>query len=100
MYKDIVISILGALLLEPVFKTTETGEQIAMVIGLATVLFYFFAFFCENQVEKWRKYRQRVRNLEQKLERLRGGMTHESRESAGNYGETGADTVTAFDDAG
>ena len=38
MYKDIVISILGALLLEPVFKTTETGEQIAMVIGLATVL--------------------------------------------------------------
>lgn len=99
MYKDIVISILGALLLEPVFKTTEVGEQIAMVIGLATVLF-IFCLFCENQVEKWRKYRQRVRNLEQKLEQLRGGMTDESRESAGNYGETGADTVTALDDAG
>lgn len=47
MYKDIVISILGALLLEPVFKTTETGEQIAMVIGLATVLFIFLPFLRE-----------------------------------------------------
>lgn len=41
MYKDITISILGALLLEPVFKTTETGEQIAMVMGLAAMLFIF-----------------------------------------------------------
>ena len=39
MYKDITISILGALLLEPVFKTAETGEQIAMVMGLAAMLF-------------------------------------------------------------
>lgn len=54
MYKDIAISILGALLLEPVFKTTETGEQIAMVIGLATVLF-IFCLFCENQVKNGRK---------------------------------------------
>ena len=43
MYKDIAISILGALLLEPVFKTTEVGEQIAMVMGL------FFAFFARTK---------------------------------------------------
>lgn len=54
MYKDIVISLLGALLLEPVLKTTETGEQIAMVIGLAAMLF-IFCLFCEDQVEKWQK---------------------------------------------
>mgnify|MGYP000125660611 CR=1 FL=1 len=51
MYKDIVISLLGALLLEPVFKTTEVGEQIAMVMGLAAMLF-IFCLFCEIQAEK------------------------------------------------
>lgn len=40
MYKDIVISFLGALLLEPVFKTTEVGEQIAMIMGLAAMLLF------------------------------------------------------------
>lgn len=44
MYKDIVISFLGALLLEPVFKTTEVGEQIAMIMGLAAMLFIFCLF--------------------------------------------------------
>ena len=91
MYKDIAISILGALLLEPVFKTTETGEQIAMVIGLATVLF-IFCLFCEDQAEKWQKYSQRVQDLEQRLEQLRGGRTSERRESTGNIEDAGADT--------
>ena len=44
MYKDITISILGALLLEPVFKTTEVGEQIAIIMGLAAMLFIFCLF--------------------------------------------------------
>lgn len=48
MYKDITISILGALLLEPVFKTTETGEQIAMVMGLAAMLFIFCLFLRDS----------------------------------------------------
>lgn len=99
MYKDIVISLLGALLLEPVFKTTKTGEQIAIVMGLAAMLF-IFSLFLENQVEKWQKYRQRVRNLEQRMEQLRGSGKRERRESTGDYGETGADTVAAIDDAG
>ena len=50
MYKDIVISLLGALLLEPVLGSTEVGEQIAIVMGMATVLF-IFCLFLENQVE-------------------------------------------------
>ncbi len=91
MYKDIAISILGALLLEPVFKTTETGEQIAMVIGLATVLF-IFCLFCENQAEKWQEKRRRARIMEQRIVKLRGGITGERRESTGDIADAGADT--------
>lgn len=54
MYKDIVISFLGALLLEPVFKTTEVGEQIAMIMGLAAMLF-IFAFFARNRQKNGKK---------------------------------------------
>ena len=99
MYKDIMISLLGAWILRDAFGTTEVREQIAIVMGLAAVLFIFLLFL-ENQVEKWREYRQRVRDLEQRLGQLRGGVKCERRESAGDYGKTGADTVTAVDDAG
>lgn len=91
MYKDIVISLLGALLLEPVFKTTETGEQIAMVMGLAAMLF-IFCLFCENQAEKWQEKRRRARIMEQRVAKLRGGITGERRESTGNIADAGADT--------
>lgn len=91
MYKDIVISLLGAWILREVFGTTEVGEQIAMVMGMATVLF-IFCLFLENQVEKWQEYRQRVQDLEQRLEQLRGGKTGERRESTGNITDAGADT--------
>lgn len=99
MYKDIMISLLGAWILRDAFGTTEVREQIAIVMGLAAVLFIILLFL-ENQVEKWREYRQRVRDLEQRLGQLRGGGKCERRESAGDYGKTGADTVTAVDDAG
>lgn len=78
MYKDIAISILGALLLEPVFKTTEVGEQIAIIMGLAAMLF-IFCLFCENQLEKLQKKQKRIREMEQKLEELRGGRAGENR---------------------
>lgn len=45
MYKDIVISLLGAWILRDVFRTTEVGEQIAIVMGMATVLFIFCLFW-------------------------------------------------------
>lgn len=45
MYKDIMISLLGAWILRDAFGTTEVREQTAIVMGLAAVLFIFFAFF-------------------------------------------------------
>lgn len=91
MYKDIVISLLGAWILREVFGTTEVGEQIAIVMGMAAMLFIFL-LFCEDQAEKWQKYSQRVRDLEENLERLRGGGNGERRESTRNIADAGADT--------
>jgi len=99
MYKDIMISLLGAWILRDAFGKKKEKGQTAIVMGLAAVLFIFLLFL-ENQVEKWREYRQRVRDLEQRLGQLRGGGKCERRESTGDYGKTGADTVTAVDDAG
>ena len=81
MYKDIVISLLGALLLEPVLGSTEVGEQIAIVMGLAAMLF-IFCLFCEDQAEKWAKELlgdAYTEELEQKLEELKGGKANENR---------------------
>ena len=99
MYKDIVISLLGAWILRDVFGTTEVREQIAIVIGLAAVLFIFLLFL-ENQVEKWQEKRRRARIMEQKIAKLRGGRTGERRESTGDYGEVGTDPDRAINDAG
>ena len=78
MYKDIVISLLGAWILRDVFRTTEVGEQIAIVMGLAAMLFIFL-LFCEDQLEKLQKMQKRIRELERKLEELKGGKTDENR---------------------
>ena len=94
MYKDIVISLLGALLLKSIFNTTEIGEQIAIVMGLAAMLF-IFCLFCENQAEKWQEKRRRARIMEQRIAKLRGGITGERRESTGNITDAGADTNAA-----
>ncbi len=99
MYKDIVISFLGAWILRDVFETTEVREQIAIIMGLATVLFIFLLFL-ENQAEKWQEKRRRARIMELRIAWLRGGRMRERRESAGDYEEAGADTNAAVDDAG
>lgn len=78
MYKNIAISLLGAWVLRDVFRTTEVREQIAIVMGLAAMLFIFL-LFCEDQVEKWKEKQKRIRELEQKLEELRGGRAGENR---------------------
>ena len=99
MYKDIVISFLGAWILRDVFGTTEVGEQIAMIMGLAAMLF-IFCLFCEEQAEKWQEKRRRARIMELRIAQLRGGKMRERRESAGDHEEVGADTNAAVDDAG
>ena len=78
MYKNIAISLLGAWVLRDVFGTTEVREQIAIVMGLAAMLF-FFLLFCEDQLEKLQKKQKRIRELERKLEELKGGKTDENR---------------------
>lgn len=99
MHKDIVISFLGAWILRDVFGTTEVGEQIAMIMGLAAMLF-IFCLFCEEQAEKWQEKRRRARIMELRIAQLRGGRMRERRESAGDHEEAGADTNAAVDDAG
>lgn len=78
MYKNIAISLLGAWILRDVFGTTEVREQIAIVMGLAAMLFIFL-LFCEDQLEKLQKKQKRIRELERKLEELKGGKTDENR---------------------
>ena len=78
MYKNIAISLLGAWVLRDVFGTTEVREQIAIVMGLAAMLFIFL-LFCEDQAEKWQEKQKRIRELERKLEELKGGNTDENR---------------------
>lgn len=99
MYKNIVISFLGAWILRDVFGITEVGEQIAMIMGLAAMLF-IFCLFCEEQAEKWQEKRRRARIMELRIAQLRGGRMRERRESAGDHEEAGADTNAAVDDAG
>ena len=78
MYKNIAISLLGAWVLRDVFGTTEVREQIAIVMGLSAMLFIFL-LFCEDQLEKLQKKQKRIRELERKLEELKGGKTDENR---------------------
>lgn len=78
MYKNIAISLLGAWVLRDVFGTTEVREQIAIVMGLAAMLFILL-LFCEDQLEKLQKKQKRIRELERKLEELKGGKTDENR---------------------
>lgn len=78
MYKNIAISLLGAWVLRDVFGTIEVREQIAIVMGLAAMLFIFL-LFCEDQLEKLQKKQKRIRELERKLEELKGGKTDENR---------------------
>ena len=78
MYKNIAISLLGAWVLRDVFGTTEVREQIAIVMGLAAMVFIFL-LFCEDQLEKLQKKQKRIRELERKLEELKGGKTDENR---------------------
>lgn len=57
MYKNIAISLLGAWVLRDVFGTTEVREQIAIVMGLAAMLFIFL-FFCFFARISWKNCRK------------------------------------------
>lgn len=73
MLKNIVISILAAVLIMekvPWFAACALGEKIGIFIGICIPLI-IFCLFCQEMAEKWRKYRARVRKIEEKLENMR-----------------------------
>lgn len=83
MLRNIIISILAAVLIVekvPWFRYCAMEEKIGVFIGFFIALI-IFCFFCEKQVEKYRKYRERVLKIQRNIERLRNGK---SREIAGN----------------
>lgn len=82
MIKNIVISILAAVLVVekvPWYRVCTVEEKVGIFIGISIPLI-IFCFFCEEIVEKWRKYRQRVKFVEREVTKLR----NEGRKSKGN----------------
>lgn len=74
MFKDIIISVMAAVLavdkLSCVVSLTSR-EQAGLCIGITAILI-IFCLFLEIQVEKWRRRRNRVQQLQQILSRLTG----------------------------
>lgn len=67
MIKDIVISILAAVILsDNPWMTYETSMKGTIIMGFAIVLL-FFLLFLEEQIEKMR----RIRRIQQILEKLK-----------------------------
>lgn len=66
MLKNIVISIFGAMVFvrHPWFRTSDKGEEIVIIMGLAIVLFIFLLFL-EETTGKVRRVREMKRLLRQ-----------------------------------
>lgn len=77
MFKNIIISLLSAALLVkcvPWSAAWTAQETAGFFIGAAGTLL-FFCLFCQETAEKWRKYRARVKEVRETVERLRAGRT-------------------------
>lgn len=75
MFKNIIMAALaaGLTLAEcPWFKNCTVQEKTGVFLGISVSLFIFLLFL-EEIGEKWRKYRERCREVEQTVERLRKG---------------------------
>lgn len=75
MFKNIIMAALaaGLTLAEcPWFQGCTVREKLGVFLGIFVPLFIFFLFLEEIE-EKWRKYRERCRKVEQTVERLRKG---------------------------
>lgn len=72
MKKDIVISILGAVIISR-YQWLQAGShaQIIMaIIGIATILFIFLLFL-EETSEKIKKHRKRIQKIKKRVGHLR-----------------------------
>lgn len=74
MIREITIAALaaGLLLRIPWFAMCTAWTQASIWLAL-TMCLLFFCLFCEEQYEKWRKYRERVDNLRELVGRLAKG---------------------------
>lgn len=72
MHKDIIISILGALVIAelPCFEIHNSAEKIAMIVGMTTSVFILCLYYRELR-ERWLNYRNRVKNIERIVKNLR-----------------------------
>lgn len=77
MFKNAIMAALaaGLTLAEcPWFQGCTVWEKLGVFLGIFIPLFIFLLFL-EEIGEKWRKYRERCRKVEQTVERLRKGRT-------------------------
>ncbi len=75
MFKNMIMAALAAVLtIEECtwFQGCTVQEKLGVFLGISIPLFIFFVFL-EETAEKWRKYRERCREVEQTVERLRKG---------------------------
>lgn len=74
MIKEVIIAALaaGIILRHPWLASCTAWTQASIWLAL-TMCLLFFCLFCEEQYEKWRKYRERVGKLKELVGRLAKG---------------------------
>lgn len=74
MFKDIIISVLAAGLIVDKLSgiaSLSTRYQIGLWIAFTCILI-IFCIFLENLADEWRQRKERIRRIQEQLERLRG----------------------------
>lgn len=87
MLKNIAIAVMaGVLVVEyiPWYAAGSVREKLGVFIGITTILI-IFCFFCDEVAERWQQRRKRVREIEDKVRRLR----HDRREISKNHDLSG-----------
>lgn len=74
MLKDIIISILAAVLIvDKLSGMTALSAQYQVGLWIAfTCILIIFCIFLENVADEWRQRRKRLRRIQEQLEKLRG----------------------------
>lgn len=74
MIKDIIISFLAAVLIVDKLSgmaSLSARYQIGLWIAFTCILI-IFCIFLENLADEWRQRKERIRRIQEQLERLRG----------------------------
>lgn len=73
MFKDIIISVLAAVLIvDKLSGITSLPARYQMALWIAfTCILIIFCIFLENAADEWRQRRKRIRRIQARLEKLR-----------------------------